>query len=163
MISYQVDECLNSKKLVLACAEEGLVNVRRCPRRLKQRDDPEVLRDVLPSEWSLVTTDRVIHLEHSRFFPREHSGVLIVATSESSRTLSIKNVLAILRKFKAAFSDWHEVSLRNSVVEITEQQAEVWRVSNGNAERIGFFEFNTGGWQDSLRSLLQQNSSRKNA
>lgn len=120
MIGYQMDECLNSKRLVQACLEEGLVNVRRCPRRLKQHDDPEVLRNVLPSEWSLVTTDRAIHVEHGRFFPSEHSGILIVATSDSSRTLTIKNVVSILQRFKAAFPDWHEVSLRNSVVEITE-------------------------------------------
>ena len=160
MTSYQVDECLNSKKLVRACAEEGLVNVRRCPERLKQCDDPVVLQDVLPSEWSLVTTDREIHFEHGEFIPAEHSGIVIVATCQSPRTLGIKDVISILRKFKAAFPDWHAVSPRNSVMEITEQSAEVWRVVDGIAQRIGLFEFNALGWQDSMRSLLAQNASR---
>ena len=158
MISYQVDECLNSKKLVRACAEEGLVNVRRYPERLKQCDDPVVLQDVLPSDWTLITTDREIHLAHGAFIPNEHSGILIVATCQSSRTLGIKDVFRILRNFKATFPDWPAVSLRNSIVEITEQQAEVWQVVNGNAKRIGFFEFSTAGWQDDIRSLLHENA-----
>ena len=160
MINYQVDECLNSKKLVRACAEEGLVNVRRYPVRLKQCDDSVVLQDVLPSEWTLVTTDREIHFEHSDSIPNEHSGILIVATCQSPRTLGIKDVLSILRKFKAAFPDWYAVSPRNSVIEITEQHAEVWRVVNGSVDRIGFFAFNTNDWQIGMRSLLQDNVSR---
>ena len=119
-----------------ACAEEGLVNVRRYPRRLKQCDDTVVLQDVLPSEWTLVTTDREIHFEHAEFIPDEHSGILIIATCLSPKTLGIKDVLTILRNFKAGFPDWHSVSPRNSVIEITEQSAEIWRVVDGVAERI---------------------------
>ena len=115
MISYQVDECL-LKELVRACAKEGLVNVRRYPRRLKEYDDPEVLQSVLPSEWTLLTTDREIHFQHSEFIPDEHSGILIIATCQSPKTLRIKDVFSILRNFKAAFPDWHAVSPRNSVV-----------------------------------------------
>ena len=86
MINYQVDECLNSKKLVSACAAEGLVNVRRFPKRLKQSEDPVVLQDVLSTEWTLVTTDREIHFQHSVYIPNNHSGILIIASSQPSRT-----------------------------------------------------------------------------
>ena len=160
MISYQVDECLDSKELVRACAKEGLVNVRRYPKRLKEYEDPDVLQSVLPSEWTLLTTDREIHFEHSEFIPDEHSGILIIATCQSPKTLRIKDVFSILGNFKAAFPDWHAVSPRNSVIEITEQSAEVWRVASGAAERIGFFEFSAMGWQDGMRRLLEQNASR---
>ena len=154
MIAYQVDECLNSKKLVASCAAEGLAKVRRFPFRLKQSEDPVVLQEVLPTGWTLVTTDREIHLLHSAYIPNRHSGILIIASCESSRTICIRDVMGILRKFKTAFPEWHVASLHNSVVELTEQQAEVWQVVNGVAKRAGLFEFKNPNWQDGLRDLL---------
>jgi hypothetical protein len=91
MINYQVDECLDSKKLVAAFTAEGLVNVRRFPKRLKQSDDPDVLQEILRTECTLVTTDRKIHLMHGEYIPNKHSGILIIASYRSLHTLVIRD------------------------------------------------------------------------
>jgi hypothetical protein len=163
MIGYQVDECLDSKRLVKWCAAEGLVTLRRFPRKLKEQEDPQVLDTILPSGSSLVTTDREIHWRHSTHIPDKHPGILIVASSDSSCTIRIRDVERILRQFKSSFPGWHSTSLQNSILEITEQQAEVCKVTGGIAARIGWVEFAKEGWQDELRGMLSQSAKGQQA
>ncbi|MGO8751665.1 MAG: hypothetical protein ACLQNE_37465 [Thermoguttaceae bacterium] len=117
-----------------------------------------MLDELLPRGCTLVTTDREIHWLHSTHTPDEHSGILIIATSNSSRTIRIHDVEQILRQFKSDFLGWYSMSLRNLVVEITEQQVEVWKVVGGIIKRFGWVEFTKAGWQDELRDLMARNA-----
>ncbi len=157
MICYQLDECADFKRLAERCAAEGLVDLRRCPKKLKRKEDPEVLDAILGSNSTLLTTDRTIHCEHNRHIPDAHPGILIIA-SLAPWTLRARDVERILRQFKSAFPNWHTITIRNSVVEITERYAEIWKVVGGTVVRFGRVEFTKDGWQDELRKLLSQNA-----
>jgi hypothetical protein len=158
MIIYQVDECFDSRKFIDACNQQGLVSVWRCPSDLKTKKDPDVLAEILPSGRTFLTTDRQIHFDHSSSIPDFHSGILIVANTSSPRTITIKEVMRRLSYLKSVFPDWYKVSLRNSIVEIAEKSAIVWRVVSGQVILLKFLDFGQKGWQGILTELLNKNA-----
>jgi len=158
MSIFQVDQCADSKKLVDSCAREGHAEVYRFPKRLRGYRDPDVLNAVLPRGHTLVTTDRDIHTEYAEHFPTSHAGVVIVATNSVAGTLTTRRVMRILAEFKRSFPDWHRVSLQNSVIEVTEDGVQVWKVAGGRMERSVYLEFRVADWSMSLVRALQQNA-----
>lgn len=158
MITYQLDENTNSKKLVESCRKQGLVDVLRWPKRLRGTKDPVGLRDVLHAGRTLLTTDRQIHFEHFLHIPNRHAGILIVAKISMPTTIRVADVMRILSDFKSGFPGWHRASLRNSIVEICESYVEVWKVVHGNLTRDTFLPFDQTGWQEELSSLLDCNA-----
>jgi len=158
---FQLDQCANSKMLIESCTgEEQKVEVRRLPNRLVGSKDPDLLREVLPTGQTLVTTDRTIHTEHWQHFPSTHAGVVIVATNSTVRTLTTRRVMSILAAFKRNFPSWHKVSLGNSVVEITEGGVEVWRAAEGRLDRVRYLDFQTADWRTALAQILERNAQR---
>jgi len=117
-----------------------------------------VLEAVLSLGHTLVTTDRDIHTDHAEHFPASHAGVVIVATNSESRTLTTRRMMQILAEFKRSFPDWHRTSLQNSVIEITENGIQVWRVTADRMERLVHLEFRTADWCVSLVRELQRNA-----
>ena len=159
MITYQVDQNTNSKRLVESCKKQGLVDVRRFPQRLSDKDDPDVLAEAFSSDRTLLTMDREIHFGNAVHFPTQHSGILIVANASSPRTITIADMVRTLAQLKSSFPDWHQSSLRNSVVELTERSVEVWRVDNGAVLKTAFISFEQPDWQHELAKVLQCNAS----
>jgi hypothetical protein len=157
MTAYQLDQCLNSKRFADSCARQGLAEINRFPRRLLHRKDPDVLGVILPSNHALLTIDRRMHFEHAASIPDQHSGILIIARSVQ-RTLGISDVARILTKFKSAFPNWHAVSIRNSIVEITETSVQVWISQSRTIKSISFVTFDQDGWQEVLAGVLRENS-----
>jgi len=154
MITYQVDQCADSKQFVRACKEQGLVDIKRFPHELRDHQDPEVLAGILPSDRTLVTTDREIHIRHAAHIPEHHSGILIIADTSSPNTLTIRGVMRILSEFKSGFGEWHTVSLHNVVVELTKSSVEVSKVANGVVQRVAFVGLDQPNWLATLLAAL---------
>jgi hypothetical protein len=159
MITYQADECFDSKKFIKACNQQGLVSVWRCPSDLKAKKDPEVLAEILPSGRTFLTTDRKIHFEHASSIPDYHSGILIIANTISPKTITIKEVMRRLSYLKSIIPDWHSISLRNSIVEIAENNVIVWRVVSGHVVQMKFLDYEQNDWHQILIELLKRNAS----
>jgi hypothetical protein len=154
MIAYQVDESTNSREFVSACKQQALVDIERFPHRLRGQKDPEVLAQLLPSGRTLVTTDRRIHTDHAACIPDDHAGILIVADTSSPQTLTMRRAMGILSAFKCQFDEWHTVSLRNFVVEVTESTVEVSRISRGMVQRVAFIHLGERDWGVMLLAAL---------
>ena len=161
MITYQVDENTDSKKFVESCRKEGLVNVRRFPKALKGAKDPVVLQQVLLSGRTLLTNDREIHFSHLSHIPDNHCGILIIARVASPTTIRLTDVMRTLSVFKSQFPQWHDTSLRNSVVEITETFVQVWRIRGGCVTSSCTIQFSQNDWQPTLTKVLKDNASGK--
>jgi hypothetical protein len=149
---------MNSKRFIETCTGQGLVGVRSFPRGLKGRKDPEVLRNLLPSGCPLLTTDRTIHFDHATEIPDNHPGILIIANAVQVATLTTRSAMRILSDFKREFPNWHDTALANSVVELTEIAAEVWRIERGQVKRVAYVPFTVAGWQERLVGVLQENA-----
>ena len=162
MTTFQLDECLNSKKLVQGCAQEGLCQVFRFPANMKGLKDPEMLHQLLPKGNPLITTDFVLIDEHLESIPEYHPGIILIANSESVlQTLTIKRVQAILRKFKTQFSQWHQVAWQNSIVCITQDSIKVLHIDEaGNLKEDGYFTYHSPNWDKALKEILDQNANR---
>jgi hypothetical protein len=161
MITYQVDECIDSKKFVDACNAQGLVSVWRYPQSLKSKKDPEVLTAILHSGRTLLTTDRTIHFDNSNSIPDRHAGILIFANTISPQTITVSKIMRSLEKLKSLFPSWHKISIQNSVVELGEDGVRIWRVIAGCTQEINFYGFDQKNWQNDLpASLLKIASTR---
>ncbi len=161
MITFQLDECLNSKKFVLGCAQEGLCKVFRFPSDMKGLKDPEMLNQLLPRKLPLVTTDFALLDEHLNSIPEYHPGIILIANSENvPQTLTIKKVQAILRKFKTKFSQWYQVSWQNSIVCITQDSVNVLHIEDSHLKNDGYFTYQSLDWDKILEDILCQNTKR---
>ena len=158
MTAYQVDECTDSKRFVESCTRQGLVDLWRFPKKLKQKKDACVLDVVLSSGRTLVTTDRAIHFDNVAHVPDIHPGILIIASASPSKHITVKYIIHTLSRFKEGFPRWYETSLQNSIVVITEDSAEVWIIVQGNLKRVDFIQFSQEDWQVRLANLLAQNA-----
>jgi hypothetical protein len=83
---------------------------------------------------------------------------LIVANVAQLATLTTRFVMRLLSDFKRRFPAWHETSLGNSVVELSDIAVEVWTVHAGRAERVAYISFDEQDWQLRLRAVLERNS-----
>jgi hypothetical protein len=161
MTTFQLDECLNSKKLALGCAQEGLCKVFRFPSEMKGLKDPEMLNSLLPKGNPLITTDFALLNEHLNAIPDSHPGIILIANSKSvPETLTIKKVQAILKKFKTQFSQWHQVSWQNSIVCITQDSINVLHIEGGHIKDDGYFTYQSLDWDKKLEDTLCKNAKR---
>lgn len=154
MITYQLDQCVDSRRLVETCTHEGNVDVRRFPWHLKDQPDDRVLAELLPCGCPILTTDREIHFNWSASIPDEHPGILIVANSSPAKTMTRRGVMAILERFKMALPTWQSMAPRNLVVELTDKSVEVWRVRQGQVGRVGFVQLEAADWIGQLSKWL---------
>ena len=138
MNTFQFDKCLNSRRVVKACNDEGLVCARRLDWHLNDAEDPELLAAYMSGQNPLITTDRALPGEHSECIPDRNPGIIVVAFSrsidksrETLKTMTADAAAKILHKFKQAFPDWHKVSVCDCIIEITDKDIEVLCVENG--------------------------------
>jgi hypothetical protein len=160
MTTFQLDQCLNSKRFATDCAAEGKCGTTRLPRSLHDVQDPELLQALMATPNPLVTFDRALPRDHTPFVPDRHPGLLVVSNFPAPQTMTIRIAQQVLRSFKAALPDWDQLVWRNSVVEITSIGVESWHVEQGRLVRDGYFSFDSPGWQTQLRDILQLNAQR---
>ena len=158
MLAYQVDQCARWKTFVKTCNDQGLVRVWGFPRKLEDEDDPVVLEHVLPSGRTLITTDRAIHLDNLAHIPQKHSGILILALASPTKTMTMVGAQRLLATFKAAVPHWHQMRLRNSIVELTDSSVEVWTVGDLGLRQVVFLTFDAPNWRTELGRVLDENA-----
>src|SRR5580765_1126504 len=117
---FQFDQCIDDKKIIRKCEDEGLAKVLRLPRHLRNAEDPVVLTTLLARSNPLITLDRGMATDHAGSFPESHPGLVIVSHDPAApRTMTTGEASRILASFKKRYPDWHQLSLANSVLEIT--------------------------------------------
>ena len=164
MRSTRFDECINSKRLFRACEAEGRVIPFRFPEKWSGRGikDPDVLKELLREGRLLVTTDGKIVRQHCEHIPNSHPGILIVAQDDGvARTITDIIVMQILSKFKAEFAEWDTAPWENSIIRLTHTYVEVQHVEDGQPDNDGLIMRDSAGWQESLKTILGHNASRK--
>lgn len=158
MITFQLDQCLDSKRFARDCAAEGLCRTQRLPPLLRGAKDPELLLALMAGANPLVTFDRALAHDHASSIPGEHPGIIVISNFPAHQTIRIAQ--RVLSRFKTIFSDWHQVPWANSVVELTTIGVEVWQVTRGRLVRNVYLPFDSVDWQMRLSSVFQRNSQR---
>ena len=161
MTTFQLDQCLDSKRFAHDCAAEGLCHTLRLPPALRNAADPVLLAALMTGSHPQVTFDRALPEEHSQFIPESHPGILIVCNYPAPQTMTVRIAQRLLTRFKRAVPNWHEVVWRNSIVELTSVGVEVWHVADKQLVHDGYYSLDTPDWPTSLFTLLTQNAQRQ--
>jgi hypothetical protein len=167
MNSFQLDECMDCKRLVRACTNQGLAKVIRFPASLKTKDarkerkqkDQTILPYFLMREPPFVTSDKPIIEDNLLFIPPVHCGVIIISNAKPSPETTFVDMQAILEKFKTRFPQWHAVNWRNSIVEITQEWITIKKIA-GTGVASTFLSFDDLSWQTKLNEHLAMESTR---
>ena len=132
------------------------------PRELWGKADPELLAILMGSPDPVVTLDRALPTEHTAQIPANNPGIVVVGFSRDvPRTITTGEAGKILRRFKARIPSWHQLSLRSSIIEITEKSIEVWHIAANKLIEDAFIEFDEDEkWLAKFVALLTQNAQR---
>ncbi len=164
MAGYQLDECMDYKRLALACQRQGLTSVYRFPRSLKTRigtKDREVVARLLPKGSALLTTDRTFADDNAEFIDERHPGIVIVANF-AKKPLRSKDVERTLAAFKERFPDWPNIDPSNFVIEISEVGVHVSRILDRKLEACELLTFDMPDWIERFRRALELNTNSAN-
>ena len=161
MTTFQLDQCLDSKRFAHDCAVEGLCHTRRLPPSLRNVADPELLAALMTGSHPLVTFDRALPKQHTRFIPESHPGILIASNYPAPQTMTVRIAQRVLSRFKIAAPSWHEAVWKNSIVELTSVGVEVWHVTTKELVSDGYCSFEMPDWPAKLIALLTQNAQRQ--
>jgi hypothetical protein len=165
MPTFQLDECLNDPEFAQECEDDSNaknipgVAVRLFPRRLRGEDDDVVLRESLQLDGAILTKDRRIARDWIAAIPNQHPGIIIIANAPgNAATITVSIVKKILSNFKKAFPQWHALSFRNSVLEITQIGIEIWRASDNILLPSGYIQFDSNERETILIGKLASNA-----
>jgi len=159
MATFQLDECLSARKLLRACAAEGVATVRPMPRRLKGSLDPTILATFMPAMSPLLTVDAAIADEHCGDIPDHHPGIVIIANAPTvPQTMTVSIAQRILSRLKKDFREWHRTDLRNSILRVTQDGVEVSRVIDGSLQGRLVISFSELNWTEKLSEVLRENA-----
>ena len=77
MNAVQLDEAINSKKLVTACENEAKVDIVRFPPEMRDRGlkDPEVIAQLMPLGNTFLTTDLGFARDWAEYIPDGQPGI----------------------------------------------------------------------------------------
>jgi hypothetical protein len=124
---FQVDQCLDSRKLVGKCNSDRPATVRRFPDFMRNQDDPDVVEFARNDKKVLLSGDTRLLDDWAFCLNDHHFGVIVVIIS-LPKTLTWKNAIALLAVWKACIHDWHSLSFDNSVLELREEYLQVFHV-----------------------------------
>jgi hypothetical protein len=161
MNTIQLDECLNSKRLMKTCAEEGKIATLGFPSAFAGRKikDPEMLQWWNALGVMLITTDHSMAEDHTRFFPNRHKG--IVALCNGARlSFSHGQVFALIADFKQRLPEWDSLSIDNAIVEVWHQHPIhdvcVFRLLDGEVEWHESFSYTDPNWKAKFVAALSR-------
>jgi hypothetical protein len=160
---FQLDECLNSKRLEAACRAEGKCVPHRFPKRFKNRSikDPEVLAEFFALGKAIVTNDAAMLSEHLADIPAAHPGLIIVAFSPDCRDEMTDEASAgILARFKMLMPLWPDLPYENSVLVITERFTEIFHKQGGQLVRDLYAEHTLANLTAAVQAVLERNHAR---
>jgi hypothetical protein len=165
MKTFQFDKCFDDKKIIRKCNEENLVNALRLPPPMRTWEDPELLDTFMKLSNPLITLDRSMPADHATSIPDSNPGIVVVGNAPGiPQTITTLMAGKTLAQFKARFKDmtrgWHELPIKNSIVEITQKSVQVWHVVGGKLISDKYLSFDETGWMERLVDLLVQNEQR---
>jgi hypothetical protein len=138
MIANQFDECFDDPDVIEACNDAGKAVALRIGDGLRGRKDPEVLAVLMRRTTPMVTIDGKLPRKHCAHIPNVNPGIITVGYSryidrsrESLKTLTTAMAARILQQFKDRCPVWHQLVVRNSVVEITHKEVIISHVEAG--------------------------------
>lgn len=132
MTDFQLDQNLNARRMADACNAEGLCTLRRLPKRLINKTDDIVLRDLLGRDATLITADRRIVDENPSDIPPRNPGVVVVRLKVATRTLTARLADEMIRRFKDSFPEWHRTDWSRLFLEITDQDIYIARLASSD-------------------------------
>jgi hypothetical protein len=101
MKTFQLDQCLNDKKLARECTDQGLATAWCFPRRLMDEEAPVVLGDLLGKPNPLVTFDLRMARDHGTYIPEANPGMVVISNGRGNpRTMTTSAARKILAQFK---------------------------------------------------------------
>ncbi len=161
MTILQLDENISSARLLGLCSREGLATVQEFPTKWRCGiKDPELLMRLAQLDFALVTNDRKLPREHSRFIADRHPGIITVGLSRQSTKISPPSrttIMEIMANFKKQYMAWHKVTWRNSIVEITEVGVSVSHVELGCCCKDCDLRFEDASFSNRLSDILREN------
>lgn len=159
MLEVQLDENLNSAKLISACKGGGLTRPFRLPHSVMGSDDPTVLRHSFGQGRALITTDQALPAEYVGEIPSRNPGIIVIGHSQNVQaTITLDRIIAILERFKHELRDCLPLPCRNSIVLITESSIDVSHVAGGALHRDASFQYGPGDWRRDFKSILLANA-----
>ncbi len=138
MPTFQLDECIDNKRIRHACAAANRAELRRFPpdlkteriRKLGLNKDWHVLPRLLEHDLPILTHDRMIIEENPSCIPESNPG-LITVYDRGSTTDNPQRLLTLIGKLKACLPSWDELSIRNSIIKLEGNR------TGGDRVRIG--------------------------
>lgn len=161
MTVFQLDQCLNNRRLAKDCNDEGLAGVWRFPSELAQQptSDPEMLARFMAADRPLLTTDGRLPWEHTSHIPNPHPGIVVIR-SNAKHTLRIEDARRILAGCKARLPEWHQLSFRNSILELWPDALDVYHVVRKQLHLDQHCSFDEVDWPQAFIASLTTNSNR---
>ena len=122
MTAFQLDECLNDKRLAATCNAEKKCTVERCPPRLKGKHDNVVLAEVFASGMTLLTVDRTIVQDNVSSIGSPNSGIIVIKNKRPFDFMTAKRAREIIASFKYAVPSWPNLNWSIVYAEINEEE-----------------------------------------
>jgi len=160
MSAFIFDDCIFSKDLKVECDRQGLVSTQRLEDDLRGKEDCIVLPAIVNRGSVLVTEDRRMAEENAEFLSNDHPGLLVVASEESTKTLTGRLVRAILNRLKSVLPNWHSVTMRNSIVEVTQRTVFVYHADRGTIHYDRHMPLDDPKMLEDLVTILNRNASK---
>ena len=161
MKKFQLDQNLDSRKLVRACNNEGHATASRLPPTLRDSEDPVLLMALMKAAAPLVTLDRRLPREHTTHIPDANPGIIVVTNyPKKYPTMTSAIATRILGNLKLSFPTWPDAPLSNSILEITVEGVEVCHVHDKCLVQDGYFPFTDPAWPEKLQEKLRENANR---
>ena len=163
MKTFQLDECINSKRLAAACNAAHKCNTHRFPKKMKGKgiQDPVVLKEFFSAGKAIVTNDAAMLCDHVVDIPELHPGLLFVVFSpECKHELSDEASAGILNSLKQRVPTWNQIPCDNSVIVITEKDIEILHKRGERLDRDLYAEYGDEEIAGLVTNALIRNAKR---
>jgi len=161
---YQLDECINSKKLETACRDEGKCMPHRFPKAHKGKGvkDPQVLAMFFSQGKVIVTNDKAMLREHVENIPELHPGLILIKFSDECKyEIDDQESAKILRHVKSKIPNWSSLACENSIAVATEKGLEILHKKDNKLLRNEGADYSDANFADKIEAALKENSKRK--
>lgn len=159
MIFIQLDKNTGDKRFKAACMDERIVDCDLLPRRVRDKEDDEVLEYVIEQELVIFTFDNKIHFDWGSVLCGRNPGIIILRQDQHVlQQINTKTAPRHLKRFKKSFPQWHTVPYRNSVLELTPTLMFLYHTMGTRPERVYWSKWCDPGWQVDLVKHFQANA-----
>jgi hypothetical protein len=168
MTHIQLDECMDSKRLVKACSKQNIVHVLRFPGDLKTKqarqqkmNKDEVILPILFAKGNpVLTSDFPIDYDNAAIIPDHHPGIIIIANAKPTPNVDWSDIQKTIDTFKICVPNWHLLKWENSITEITLEWVAVRYIAGGRVQGEKRIDFTDGAWPTRLAGVLSENAQR---